>query len=118
MYCSSRACISKKVFSYQQDICCNKSDQFFKSSLCLYCNLYRCAATSDIASDCCYDNIAGYLGFLSVISQPWLVSQTVHVGVGWGGVGWVVVLVVKFCAVVSVVPYGKRRIKHANAKAM
>ena len=39
-------------------------------------------------------------------------------GVGWGGVGWVVVLVVKFCAVVSVVPYGKRRIKHANAKAM
>ena len=35
----------------------------------------------------------------------------------WGGGGGVVVLVVKFCAVVSVVPYGKRRIKHANAKA-
>ena len=86
MYCSSRQCISKKVFSYPQDICCNKTTQFFKSSLCLYCNLYRCVHTSDIASDCCYDNIVGYLGFLSVISQPWLVNQTVHVG---GGVGWV-----------------------------
>ena len=78
----------KRYFPIHRISAVMKVLSFFKSSLCLYCNLYRCVATSDIATDCCYDNIAGYLGFLSVISQPWLVSQTVHVGVGWGGWGF------------------------------